>query len=174
MIVEVFSTLLCQLRSQTRPHSATIVGSVKVRFWQVATLTMYFHYQNFFIYIIYAVFAGAFLPPFLQFSLSLSLYICKLDWQDLLYLVVKAGIVQGLLAPAAGEGGLPPHKDVLHDQEGSEHLRFNQAHFHFHFSTAHLEKTEDGDIFDLLPARLSNLKEDTVNLHGKALGRPLL
>ena len=173
MIVEVFSTLLCQLRSQTRPHSATIVGSVKVRFWQVATLTMYtFNHLSFFIYIIYAVFAGAFLPPFLQFSLSLSLYICKLDWQDLLYLVVKAGIVQGLLAPAAGEGGLPPHKDVLHDQEGSEHLRFNQAHFHF--STAHLEKTEDGDVFDLLPARLSNLKEDTVNLHGKALGRPLL
>ena len=41
------------------------------------------------------------------------------------HLVVKAGIGKGLLAPAAGEGGLPPHKDVLHDQEGSEHLRVN-------------------------------------------------
>ena len=62
---------------------------------------------------------------FCSFHSHFSLYICKLDWQDFLYLVVKAGIVQGLLAPAAGEGGLPPHKDVLHDQEGSEHLRFN-------------------------------------------------
>ena len=174
MIVEVFSTLLCQLRSQTRPHSATIVGSVKVRFWQVATLAVYFQLLKFLhIHYLCSICRG-FLATFFVVSLSLSLYICKLDWEDLLYLVVKAGIVQGFLAPAAGEGGLPPHKDVLHDQEGSEHLRFNVAHFHFHFSTAHLEKTEDGDVFDLLPARLSNLKEDTVNLHGKALGRPLV
>ena len=47
MIVEVLPTLLCQLRSQTRPHSATIVGSVKVRFWQVATLTVYFQLLKF-------------------------------------------------------------------------------------------------------------------------------
>ena len=31
------STLLCQLWSQTSPHSATMVGSVKVRFLQVDT-----------------------------------------------------------------------------------------------------------------------------------------
>ena len=70
-------------------------------------------------------FQGLSCHHFCSFHSHFSLYICKLDWQDFLYLVVKAGIVQGLLAPAAGEGGLPPHKDVLHDQEGSEHLRFN-------------------------------------------------
>ena len=37
------STLLCQLRSQTSPHSATMVGSEKVRFSQVATLLVLDH-----------------------------------------------------------------------------------------------------------------------------------
>ena len=35
--LDTVSTLLCQFRSQTSPHSATMVSSVKVRFLQVDT-----------------------------------------------------------------------------------------------------------------------------------------
>ena len=92
---DLFCTLLCQLRSQTSPHSATMVGSVKVRFSQVATLLVK------------------------EYWLGLRAGVGD-------HLVVKAGIGQGLLAPAAGERGLPPHKCILDHQEGGVDLWFIQ------------------------------------------------
>ena len=44
------------------------------------------------------------------------------------HLVVKAGVSQGLLAPAAGERCLPPHKCVLDHQEGGVDLQSIQSH----------------------------------------------
>ena len=92
---DLFCTLLCQLRSQTSPHSATMVGSVKVRFSQVATLLVK------------------------DYWLGLRAGVGD-------HLVVKAGIGQGLLAPAAGERCLPPHKCILDHQEGGVDLWFIQ------------------------------------------------
>ena len=83
------------------------------------------------------------------------------------HLVVKAGVSQGLLASAAGERCLPPHKCVLDHQEGGVDLQSIQSHTLL-FNHYHLEKTENGHIFDLLPSWFSNLKEDAVNFHCNA------